>query len=120
MGHIYNSKTLLGFRQQLRRNMTTPEKCLWLRLKQQQLGVKFRRQHGIGNYIVDFYCPSLHLVIEIDGHSHYTPEAKGADHIRDIYLASLNLKVLRFTNLQVTDNIDAVLTSIKQAIEQIR
>ncbi len=118
MGKIFNSQTLVGFRQRLRGNMTAPEKRLWFRLNKHQLGVKFRRQHGIGNYIVDFYCPSKQLIIEIDGDSHYTSEAQHADQIRDRYLESFGLKVLRFTNLQITSEIDAVLTRIKQTLEQ--
>ena len=118
MGKIFNPQTLVGFRQRLRGNMTVPEKRLWFRLNKHQLGVKFRRQHGIGNYIVDFYCPSKQLIIEIDGDSHYTSEAQHSDQIRDRYLESFGLKVLRFTNLQITSEIDAVLTRIKQTLEQ--
>ncbi len=120
MGKLFNPKTLVGFRQHLRHNMTSPERRLWFNLNKQQLGVKFRRQHGIGNFIVDFYCPSMKLIIEIDGHSHFTAEAQHADQLRDCYLESLNLTVLRFTNLQITSEIDAVLASIKQTLEQIQ
>ena len=59
--------------------MTEPEKRLWSILRNNQLGVKFRRQHGIGHYIVDFYCPELKLIIEVDGESHFSEDAQAYD-----------------------------------------
>ena len=71
----------------------------------------------MGNYIVDFYCPSLELVIEIDGGQHYRPDGMQSDVARDNYLKNLGLSVLRFSNRDVLSNIDGVITSIIQYIE---
>jgi very-short-patch-repair endonuclease len=80
MGTTYNRKRQKGKRQYLRTHMTLAEKTLWHLLKGRQLlGYKFRRQHGITDYVVDFYCPELKLVIEADGESHNSSEATAAD-----------------------------------------
>jgi very-short-patch-repair endonuclease len=85
-------------------------------LRGKQLGVKFRRQHDIGHYIVDFYCPERQLVIELDGESHFTNDEQAYDQIRDAYLQGLGLRVLRFTNVQVVENLEGVYDIIKQAV----
>lgn len=105
-------------RQQLRNNVGEPERLLWLSLRHNQLNMKFRRQHGIGSYIVDFYCPSKRLAIEIDGVTHENEMAQQHDHIRDEYLASLEIRVLRFSNAQVMQEQQAVLQAIWAAIQQ--
>lgn len=117
MGKIFNRKNQLDARQRLRSQMPTPEQILWHHLKREQLGVKFRRQHGIGCYIVDFYCPEKRLVIEADGDSHFTPCAQNHDHVRDEYLMALGIKVLRFTNLQIMQQTQSVLEAIKQMLD---
>ena len=68
---VFNQKEQKSIRQSLRNSVSTIEKILWSKIRNQQLGVKFRRQHGIGKYIVDFYCSDFQLVIELDGDSHY-------------------------------------------------
>lgn len=114
MKKIFNSKSLLEHRKNLRNNMTEPEKKLWFFLRGKQFfGYKFRRQESFGEFIVDFYCKELKLVIEIDGDSHYLNNYDLYDKQRDCYLENLKLKVLRFTNDQVMKNIEGVLNSIK-------
>lgn len=103
-------------RAKLRHNQTEPEKKLWNGLRSKQLGVKFRRQHGIANYIVDFYCPECSLVIELDGDSHYNDQATKKDQIRDAYLNSIGLKVIRFTNDQVMKNYQGVIESLQNSL----
>ena len=76
-------------------------------------GFKFRRQFGIGKYIVDFYCPELKLVIEIDGDSHFQ-ENRSYDKKRQQYLKSLGLIVLRFTNHEIYHDLERALNIIKQ------
>ena len=117
MGKIFNRKNQLDARQRLRCQMPTPEQILWHYLKREQLGVKFRRQHGIGRYIVDFYCPEKRLVIEVDGDSHFSPDSRNYDHSRDEYLMILGISVLRFTNLQVMQQTQSVLEGIKQVLD---
>lgn len=90
---IFNCQQQKLQRQQLRANMPMPEKILWAKIRNQQLGVKFRRQHGIGRYIVDFYCPECALVIELDGDSHYQEGAQEYDAIRDEFMRSMELQV---------------------------
>ncbi len=111
---IFNKKPLKEFRKELQNNLTPAEAVMWNALQKKQLEErKFRRQHNIGNYIVDFYCPKEKLVIELDGAAHYTPEGSDQDEKRDGYMTGLNIKVLRFENRDVFNNLDAVLEVIK-------
>ena len=81
-------------------------------LRNKQLGMHFRRQAPIGHYIVDFLSVDSALVVELDGSQHYTDEGMAADKQRDAYLSSQGLTVLRFSNLEVMNNIDGVLQII--------
>ncbi|WP_082889567.1 endonuclease domain-containing protein [Methylomonas koyamae] len=112
---IFNRPQYRGRRVELRKNPTEPEKRFWQAVRGKQLGVKFRRQHGIGHYIVDFYCPEWQLVVELDGDSHFHPEAQTADTERDGYLQSLGLRVLRFTNQEVMQNLEGVLMKVMES-----
>ncbi|MCB1720786.1 MAG: DUF559 domain-containing protein [Alphaproteobacteria bacterium] len=96
--------------QQLRKNLTQAEENLWLNLNHKQLGVKFRRQHPIDNYITDFACPEKKLIIEIDGGQH--SEQGQYDQTRTAYLQSKGYRVLRFWNNEVLQNTDGVLQTI--------
>ena len=89
----------LDIKRRLRSNMTGPETRLWSALRARQLqGMKFRRQHGIGPYIVDFYCPERSLVIEVDGDSHADADQIVRDQLRDTYFQSLGLRLIRYFN----------------------
>ena len=113
----YN-KNLKHASRDLRNNMTDAEKMLWSKLRNKQiLGVQFYRQKPLLNYIVDFYCPFANLVIECDGSQHYTENGLEADRVRDEALAQLGLKVLRFDNLQVLNEIDAVVEKVFDVIQ---
>jgi cyclase len=101
---------------QLKRNMTPAETILWGRLKGKQLGVKFRRQHPLGIYIADFYCHEHKIVIEIDGTIHNLPEIAQADAKRQLDIESNGIKVLRFTNNQIFNQLEHVLKTITQSI----
>lgn len=109
---IFNRSRQTPVRQTLRNNLTTPEQKLWASIRNKQLGVKFRRQYGIGRYVVDFYCTELGLVIELDGDSHYEEGAQEYDRVRDAYMVSLGLQVLRFNNPDVMGNLNGVLMEI--------
>jgi len=96
---------LKAFRKELRENLTPAEAKLWSYLQNKQLdGRKFRRQHSVEDYILDFYCPSEKLAIELDGESHNNPQTKKSDRERDIFLHHLGIKVLRFENKIVFQN----------------
>lgn len=93
--------------------MTSAEASLWKSLQRKQLqGRKFRRQHSIGNYIVDFYCTTEKLAIELDGAYHFTPNQQEKDAVRDTYLESQGITVLRFENKMVFENLASVLQEI--------
>jgi len=112
---INNRKYLSGSRKSLRNNLTPAEAFLWKLLKNSQLDDrKFRRQHSVGNYILDFYCPSERLAIELDGEHHFTQEGIEYDRIRTGYINSINITVIRFENRVVFKNTDWVLDKIKK------
>lgn len=113
MTYISNLSVLKNRRSDLRKNQTQAEKAVWERIKNRQLNnLKFRRQHGFGPYIVDFYCKELGLVIELDGDAHSSSIAQQYDKQRTVYLNGLGLKVLRFKNDEVLNQIDGVLDKI--------
>jgi very-short-patch-repair endonuclease len=109
---VFNLPRLKSRRQELRKNQTLPEQILWQSIRNKQLGVKFRRQHGIGRYIADFYCTECSLVIEVDGDSHYTKDGMDYDRERDLFMQALGITVLRFSNDDIFNNIDGVLMCI--------
>lgn len=108
----YNKNLKLPSRD-LRSNMTDAEQLLWQRLRRKQiLGLQFYRQKPILNFIVDFYCAAVNLVIECDGGQHYTEDELLADQIRDQALSELGLIVLRFSNRQILTETNAVVEFI--------
>ena len=115
MDQSYNKKVLTEKRKQLRSNGTSAEAVLWNRLKEKQLdGRKFRRQFSINNYIVDFYCTTEKLAIELDGQNHFTQAGSANDYERDQNLKAQGVTVLRFENEVVFKNIEGVLDEIKR------
>ncbi|MGZ3762292.1 MAG: endonuclease domain-containing protein, partial [Mucilaginibacter sp.] len=100
----------------LRNKMTAAEILLWGHLKGNQLGTKFRRQHPLGIYIADFYSHQHKLVIELDGSIHNNPEIAANDIQRQINLEADGLKVLRFKNDQVFNQLEKVLSTIKEEL----
>jgi very-short-patch-repair endonuclease len=107
----------LNLKRRLRSNMTGPEARLWSRLRARQLqGLKFRRQHGIGPYIVDFYCPEQFLVVEVDGDSHAEMDQIVRDKQREQYLQSLGLRVIRYINDDIMKNLGGVLEDLAERI----
>ena len=98
--------------------MTDAEIILWSKIRMKQLNnCQFYRQKIIGNYIVDFFCPKYHLIIEVDGGQHYSDEMLNADRDRDETLRSMGLTVLRFTNVDIFKNIEGVVTRILENLE---
>ena len=100
---------------QLRKESTLAEQKLWSRIRNDQLGVTFRRQHAIGKYIPDFCSPKAKLIVELDGSQHLDQEAY--DRERTKYLESQGYKVIRFWNRAVMDDMDGVIRAIMQAME---
>ena len=108
-----NNPNLTGNSKTLRKNMTKEERHLWYDFLK-QLPITVNRQKVISNYIVDFYCASENLVIELDGSQHYTSEGVARDIERDNYLKGLGLTVLHYTNLEIKRNFRGVCEDILQ------
>jgi very-short-patch-repair endonuclease len=106
-------KRLKALSQHLRKKMADAENMLWLKLRRKQLkGHQFYRQKIIGKYIVDFYCPKANLVIELDGGQHYSEDSQAKDRTRDDILGKMGIKVLRFSDKDVFENMGGVMEGI--------
>jgi very-short-patch-repair endonuclease len=106
-------RSLKPLARQLRSNMTNAELLFWAKVRRKQINnYQFYRQKNIDNYIVDFYCPKAKLIIEIDGSQHYTEEGMVKDKTRDNSLGQLGFTVLRFSDIEVLNNINAVIEKI--------
>ena len=106
---------------ELRKKQTSAEEILWQLLRNRQLAdLKFRRQHQIGNYIVDFFCAEHNLVVELDGNVHDSPDRRKIDAKRDAYLRSLGHTVVRFPNARVFEDTQRVLQEIIEAVPETR
>jgi very-short-patch-repair endonuclease len=116
--NLFNRKKLKFFRSSLRNKSTSAEAVLWNILKSKNLnGRKFRRQHSIGNYIVDFCCTSEKLVIELDGNSHGEYHKIEKDKKRDQYIEGLGFSILRFENRLVLQEPEFVKNAIRKTFE---
>lgn len=114
MQRLHNIPALKVRRRNLRTSLTPAEAVLWTHLQSRQLGGrKFRRQHSIGRYIVDFYCPELKLAIELDGAAHDSARADAGDQMRDEFLRFHGIRVLRYENREVMANLEGVLLYIR-------
>ena len=111
--HFPDRKTL---RQKLRHNATPAERVLWRWLKKSGLGVKFRRQHGVGPYVLDFYCPERKLASEIHGGVHDDVLRRDYDAERHAYLESQGIQVLYFENRSLLEISDYVVELIRSAL----
>src|SRR5690554_775289 len=118
---IHNKPELLGYRRKLRSNATPAEAFLWKHLQRSQLeGRKFRSQHSIKNFIVDFYCASEKLIVELDGQVHMNPLAQEYDRKREAVIEGLGFVVIRFENKMVFDFLPSVLKTIRDHFEENR
>jgi very-short-patch-repair endonuclease len=116
---IFHNPKQKEFRRKLRQADIACEKIMWYKLRNSQQGYKFRRQVSIGNYIVDFYCPQLKLVVEIDGATHATSDEIRYDLERDDYLKSLGLTVKRYLNVDVKNNLSDLMHDLQMTCEKI-
>ena len=113
---LNNRPYLKTFRKELRNNLTPAEAKFWTLVQNSKLeGRKFRRQHSVGNYILDFYCPSEKLAIELDGEVHFNETAQLKDAERTLFLNHFGIKVLRFENKLVFEQTEQVLDEIKES-----
>jgi len=117
MKFLRNDPTLKKRRRELRRNQTEAEKMVWAHLRNKQFyGMKFFRQYSIGPYILDFYCPTVKLAIELDGGQHNQPENKGYDLARSEFLKAQSIDVIRFWNHEVLLNMEGLLSELASKI----
>jgi very-short-patch-repair endonuclease len=114
------SETVTNARQ-LRKAMTPPEARLWVALRGRRLaGLKFRRQHPIGAYVLDFYCPRLRLAVEVDGMDHAIEEQRDRDKHRDQWLRRFGIRVCRIPSWAVRDDLDRVVDYIERVADKVR
>jgi very-short-patch-repair endonuclease len=92
----------------LRREMTPPEIALWLALRRNEAGLRFRRQYAAGHYVLDFYCAPARLVIEVDGEAHSLGDRPARDAVRDAWLVARELQILRYPARDVLSNVSDV------------
>lgn len=118
--HRINPKQQKPIRKLLRNFPTPWEQKLWNQLKGRQLdGFKFRRQQGIEKYVVDFYCPEVMLIVELDGSGHLNPHKKKEDEERDKKLMELGYHVLRFFNNDIDESLEGVLNIISDLCKDL-
>jgi very-short-patch-repair endonuclease len=117
MKEVFDKKSTLIKRRILRKKQTKEEEILWNILRGRKInGIKYKRQHGIGEYIVDFYSHQLKLVIELDGKQHLNEDNSEYDRVRTNYFNSLGIEVIRFKNSEILEDINLVIKKIKSYI----
>jgi very-short-patch-repair endonuclease len=121
MTEFFNRKPTKKRRRYLRKTMPKAEAVLWKCLKGRQvLGCKFRRQYGVAEYSIDFYSPEVKLAIEVDGASHFHTTGKRRDQERDRFLERFEIRILKFLNTDVLENLDEVVEAIGREVERRR
>ena len=117
---MFQGATPLIFKraESLRDRMTNAENILWEELRLNKLNAKFRRQHPLSQFIVDFYCHKYKLVIELDGGIHLRKDVREYDKAREEEIIRLGLKVIRFKNSEVLNSIDFVVCRIREAMAE--
>ena len=121
MGKVFNRYRDNKKRKKLRSEVPKSEIILWNELQGKRIcGLKFRRQYGVGPFVVDFYCPKLKLAIEIDGASHFEEGAEEYDKNRQQFIERFNIKFLRFADNDVYENLEGVVTAIIYETNKMR
>lgn len=118
-GRYQNRSSLKSRRRELRNDPTVAERVLWKRIRNEQLGVKFRRQYNIDYYIVDFICHSLKFIIELDGWIHDEEYQKNKDEVREKYLTQKGYTIVHYRNEQVKYDLDDVIQDIVNNIHSL-
>ncbi len=117
--HIDATPIVFGYANALKKKMTDAEEVLWRELRGRRLNnLKFRRQHPVGKFILDFYCHEFRLAIEVDGDIHNLDDIKEKDNDRTYILKEWEIKVIRFTNAEVLTNLNFVLNTIVSSTKQ--
>ncbi|MFN3583393.1 endonuclease domain-containing protein [Phenylobacterium sp.] len=118
---MYAPKATVSRARSLRRRMTPPEARLWVALRRKAVeGLRFRRQHPVGPYVLDFYCEAARLCVEVDGQTHWLGAAPARDADRDAWLAARGVKTLRLPASVVLGDLDAAVRTILAHAEERR
>lgn len=117
---IHNRNRRKAIRTALRSNTTSAEATFWTRVKKSKLGLKFRRQHGVGPFVLDFYCPEVRLAVELDGQVHEDEFRSLRDEQRAEYLRKHGITILRFENRVVFEGWEVIEKTILQKAEELR
>lgn len=113
MKFLRNDPTLKKRRRELRRNQSDAEGAFWAKVRNKQFfGMKFFRQYSVGPYVLDFYCPTLRLAVELDGGQHNQSNNRQHDAVRSDYLKAQGIDVMRFWNNEVLIDIESVLSEL--------
>lgn len=120
MSKHFNRPELKQRRRQLRQDQTYAEKVMWSQLRNRQfLGIKFKRQYSVDNYVIDFYAPELKLAIELDGTIHNVPEQIEYDKIRQAQIEKLGIKFIRVTNEELLSNPNKTFSKIENKAQNL-
>jgi very-short-patch-repair endonuclease len=119
MTKIHNIEQLKIIRRKLRKDLTPAEKIFWYKIRDTLVQYRFRRQHSIGQYVVDFYCAKLKLIIEIDGDSHTDEKQIIIDQQRNAYFEKLNLSTIRYNNRDIVNNMSGVFDDLMKKISNL-
>ncbi|MEK7188975.1 MAG: endonuclease domain-containing protein [Patescibacteria group bacterium] len=117
---LLNQKDTKHRRRELRKEMTKAELVVWSVVRNNQLGHRFRRQHGIGRFIVDFYCPILKLIVEVDGEIHGEGGQPLQDKEREAYLRKFNFRIKRYHNDHVLENPEFIRYDLKKYCDSLK
>ncbi len=120
MATIHNQRYYKDIRKDLRNSPTKAEELLWIKLKKNQIGYKFRRQHSIGHFIIDFYCPQVQLAIEIDGETHDDQKVLLKDKEKESYLKKEYIHLKRISAMDVKENVEGVVLKIKEWCDDLK
>ena len=116
----FNKSEVKTKRRKLRQEQTYAEKVMWLHLRNRRLlGIKFRRQYSVDQYIIDFYAPELKLAIELDGSVHELPEQKEHDKVRQKYIENYGIRFIRITNDEFLGNPNKTFDKIEREIKKL-
>jgi very-short-patch-repair endonuclease len=116
MTHLYNRGSGKDRRRSLRNNATKAERLFWLGLKDSNCGARFRRQYGLGSFILDFYAPEVRLGIELDGNFHNTEAELAHDAWRQRVIEKYNIKIIRFRDEEILNGYDAAEAVVKEEV----
>ena len=112
-------KAFVARARELRKDMSLPEKLLWLALRGSQLdGLRFRRQHPMGPYVFDFFCASARLAVEVDSNDHWVGDRPERDAIRDAWMAERGVRTLRIPARWVLDDVDSAVAAIRSDLAE--